>query len=84
MQRSLANSLRSLRPFKADLSLPLRRMSEDELQESLRYFSRFAHLFGTPDELVSQAAEAVTEAHTRVNRTPGSAEGERNPNEQST
>ena len=40
----------------------------DALETSLLYFSRLAHLFGTPDELISQAAEAVTEAHTRVNR----------------
>ena len=73
MLRALLHSRTSLRQVDAALGLPLRRMSGDELNATIRNFARFAWLHGLAPEDIAKTIETVRKAHAYAHRQQSAA-----------
>ena len=73
MQRMYGLSLRSLRSVRADLGLPVHRMSARELDASIVTFSWLARVHGMSTEDVAAAVRSVREAHAHAHQRHGEA-----------
>ena len=62
LRRALAINLCSLRSVDADLWLPVRRMSDDEVDASIVIFRRLARMHSMPIEYVAEAVRVLREA----------------------